>query len=366
MFERGWGMMVVIFALPFFLLACGDKEQEAGEREKPGQQSESERLLIDYVRREQLGDFGVYTNRKESSQTGDAASGHEVLSESAGLLLRYYAARPNQHLFEKTWEQTKRVFDGEGGFGYRYSPKDDKRYDVNAAVDDLRIIRALYEGAETFRQSALHKEAKRYGKRLLTYNVREGNLYDFYDAKHKTTNDFLTLCYADLGTLRLLAADDREAAELAERLLPIVQGGYLSDRFPFYETRYRYASGQYETEQIDMVESMLTILSLAEIGEERDGSIEAITRMGGDGELYGAYDKNGTPLTDVRSTALYAIAALIGRAIGDDELYAAAIKRMAEFQSKDTNSVLYGGFGDPVTGQAYSFDNLMALLALAI
>ncbi|MHA6480371.1 hypothetical protein ACX1C1_00320 [Paenibacillus sp. strain BS8-2] len=361
--DRRWGTLLLMFLLPILLLACGDSSPATNV--KSGKISEAERLLMDYIRREQLGDFGVNTNRIESDQNEDAASGHEVLSESAGIMLRYYVTRPNQHLFDKTLEQAKDLFEQEGGFSYRYSPKQDKRFDANAAVDDLRIIRALYEGAEVFRHSAYRSEAKRYGERLLEHNVQNGNLYDFYDMRLKQRNGFLTLCYADLRTLQYIADHNREADKLAERMLAVVEGGYLSEQFPFYETRYNYESGRYESDRIHMVESMLTVLSLAEIGKERQESMDAIKRMVASGELYGQYDKAGTPLSDIRSTALYAIAALIGREVDDKALYEDAIAHMVEFQIMDVHSVLYGGFGDPVTRQAYSFDNLMALLALA-
>ncbi|MNI94960.1 hypothetical protein D3C73_1531470 [compost metagenome] len=54
---------------------------------------------------------------------------------------------------------------------------------------------------------------------------------------------------------------------------------------------------------------------------------------------------------------------MIGAEIGDNELYQSGMERMNEFRVSDPASPLYGGFGDPNTGQAYSFDNLMALLA---
>lgn len=47
--------------------------------------------------------------------------------------------------FAEEWALAKQTFDMKGGFSYRYSPKQQKLYPVNAAVDDLRIIRALYE-----------------------------------------------------------------------------------------------------------------------------------------------------------------------------------------------------------------------------
>ncbi|MNV70556.1 hypothetical protein D3C71_1635280 [compost metagenome] len=54
---------------------------------------------------------------------------------------------------------------------------------------------------------------------------------------------------------------------------------------------------------------------------------------------------------------------MIGAEIGDESLYHRSIERMNEFRVTDVGSPLYGGFGDVASGQAYSFDNLMALLA---
>ncbi|MFD3261167.1 hypothetical protein ACE3MQ_21445 [Paenibacillus lentus] len=36
---------------------------------------------------------------------------------------------------------------------------------------------------------------------------------------------------------------------------------------------------------------------------------------------------------------------------------------MGKYQVQDKTNALYGGFGEPAAQQAYSFDNLMALLA---
>jgi len=42
------------------------------------------------------------------------------------------------------------------------------------------------------------------------------------------------------------------------------------------------------------------------------------------------------------------------------------LDRMLEFMVTDENSQYYGGFGNSETGEFYSFDNLMALKALAL
>ncbi|MDG0794385.1 hypothetical protein OMP38_28780 [Cohnella ginsengisoli] len=113
------------------------------------------------------------------------------------------------------------------------------------------------------------------------------------------------------------------------------------------------------------MESLVTILHLSEAGIAHPESVAYIKKLVDAGTLFGTYSRTGEPKDDVRSTAIYALAAMIGSAAGDKELYERAIARMNELRTTGTGGPLDGGFGDPATGQAYSFDNLTALLAYA-
>lgn len=313
------------------------------------------------------GSHGVYTNYRDTPQSAEAAGGHETLSESAGLLLRYYALSGQRAAFDAEWERTKRTFDSTSGFSYRYSPLLGKKYPLNAAVDDLRIIRALYEAAQKFGEAGYAREADGYGRRFLENNVKNGRLYDFYDETYRKTNDFITLCYIDFRTLRLLPDDDKTKEERERSLLAIVRGGYLGDDFPFYETRYTYDTGDYSDHDgaIGTVESLLTVLELAEVRQHNPASIRYVKERVAAGALYGQYTRTGEPANDVQSTAIYALAAMIGSELGDKALYEDSIRAMERYRIKDAASPLHGGFGDAAAAQAYSFDNLMALLAYA-
>jgi hypothetical protein len=249
------------------------------------------------------------------------------------------------------------------GFSYRYSPKQQKKYMINAAVDDMRIIRALHEAGRMFKDTKYVTEADTYGSRFYKHNINDEHLYDFYDAAYRTTNAFITLCYIDLKTLQLLPESIKQQQQLAANMLEIIQGGYLSDQFPFYETRYQYKTRSYSSDSINTVESLLTILALAEVKQHNPESIRYLKEQVRAGTLYGQYTKEGKPTNDIRSTAIYAISAMIGSQLGDGPLYEDSIRRMNEFQVRDTASPLNGGFGYGPTLQAYSFDNLMALLA---
>ncbi|GAA3401743.1 hypothetical protein ACFFNY_13300 [Paenibacillus hodogayensis] len=322
-------------------------------------------LLAAFIQTRLTGPNGVYTNLKESGQSAEAATGHEVLSESSGLLMRYYALTGQRRKFDEEWARTKRIFDLPSGFSYRYSPLHDKKYPVNAAVDDLRIIRSLYEAGQTFRDQAYTDEANAYGLRFYEHNAKDGFLYDFYDIRYYLTNDFVTLCYIDVKTLNLLPIADKDKTAFIGNMLGISKRGYISDDFPFYETRYVYKKAAYSSETIQTVESLLTILKLAEVRQHQPSSIRYVKEQVKAGTLYGQYTRDGKPATDIRSTAIYAITAMIGAELGDSSLYEDSIRRMREFQVSDSASPLYGGFGDTGSGQAYSFDNLMALLAYA-
>ncbi|MCG7408256.1 hypothetical protein MH117_12560 [Paenibacillus sp. ACRRX] len=326
---------------------------------------EKQNQLYNFIVNKLSGPNGIHTNYRNTGQSAEMATGHEVLSESAGLMMRYYALTGQQDAFDQEWSRAQQSFNLSAGFSYRFSPELQKKYTLNAAVDDLRIIRALYEAGQSFKSEHYVKEGATYGSRFYEHNVKEGYLYDFYDETYHITNDFVTLCYIDLAALRLLPIDAKQQEQLYGNMLGIAKKGYLSDKFPFYETRYQYKTNAYRSENINTVESLITILSLAEVKQHNQASIQYIKNQVKAGTLYGQYTKEGTPTNDIQSTAIYAIAAMLGSELGDKSLYEDSIRRMNQFQIEDGGSPLRGGFGDTASEQAFSFDNLMALLAYA-
>lgn len=340
-------------------------QQTAQATHAAGGRQEEARQLYTFITSRLSGPDGVYTNLLETDESGEAATGHEILSESSSLMMRYAVLSGDQALFQSEWALAKKNFDMASGFSYRYSPKLQKRYPVNAAVDDLRLIRALYEAGEVFKKTEYLEEADKYGQRFYHNNVSDGYMYDFFDENLKITNKFVTLCYINLSVLQKLSIPEEKRAVLMHNMQEIQEQGYLSDRFPFYETRFDYDTGTYHSEKINTVESLLTILALAEEHLQKPSSIRYIKEQVAAGTLYGQYTRDGVPANDIRSTAIYAITAMIGAEIHDESLYRQSIERMNEFRIQDPGSVMYGGFGDTGSGQAYSFDNLMALLAYA-
>lgn len=103
-------------------------------------------------------DGGFLTNYLPDAERKDVATGHELLSESSGLYLRNLAF-DTQGRFDNFYKQTKDTFYDGVQFSYRIDEQGNK-YNVNASIDDLRIIRSLIEAGGILKQISTIKKLK--------------------------------------------------------------------------------------------------------------------------------------------------------------------------------------------------------------
>ncbi len=306
---------------------------------------------------------GIFTNYLSGSPGGTLASGHEVLNESQGLMLRYYAMTADTRQFSHTLTFIREAMDSGNIISYRVR-EDGSRYPVNASVDDLRMMRGLMEGAEAFSDASYETLCGQYAGRLYQTNVADGFLLDFYDESYEKVGQTSTLCFSDLKTMRLLGQSDPRWLKVEASMREILLNGYLGDSFPFFHTRYQTDSATYSSETIRMAEALLTALHLSEAGACPPLTLAWLSQKLESGPVYGEYSQDGHPVSRVESTAVYALCALLGASEKDAKLLELAIDRMKAFQISDAQSPLYGAFANAETREAYSFDNLMALAAL--
>lgn len=324
--------------------------------------STPENLCYEFILNKMVDNGGVHTNYMEMPHDENFATGYDVLSESQGLLMRYASIIKDKEIFKSSFNFTLRNLNTKNLFAYRYDFDNQNKYLVNAAVDDLRIIRALLEGANTFSKAKYKELAEEFAYRFYNTNVKNNFLYDFYDENVGTTNDFITLCYIDLDTISKLPSDDW--TNVYYNMCEILKAGYISDEFPMFMTSYNYNTKTYQAEKgINMVESLLSVLNLSSAGLCSNTTINYIKQKVKEGVLYGNYNKDGQNNNEIQSTAIYAICAMIGKSENDSELYNDSIMRMEQFRVDDKNSSIYGAFGNAETFEVYSFDNLMALIA---
>lgn len=340
-------------------IACGNSEAIT-----PKTLPEDEKACYQFVKNKMLSDGGMMTNFHEKPRNEALAAGSEVLSESQGLLLNYTADIADRTTFDEVYNFTREHLDDGSIIAYRYDPDsvDGDQFRVNAAVDDLRIMKALFHAGSVFSDKILIKEAESYADRFYSTNVEKDNLYDFYDTEHFMKNDFITLCYLDLEAIGVIAEADKRYSPVYHNALKILEDGYISQEFPMFMTRYNYTASRYEAPNgVNMVEAVLTALNLSYAGKCPDTTVSFLKQQLDKGQLYARYEVDGTVKEQFESTAIYALCALLAIEISDEQMYEKSMELMKGFMVTQEGNPLYGAFGD---GQnVYSFDNLMALTA---
>ena len=146
-----------------------------------------------------LVDGGFVTNYKAHKDQNKTklATGHDQLSESAGLWLQNLALTGTQRQFDAFYKETKKKFYADGQFTYRINA-DGKRADVNASIDDMWIISALIEAEQRFKDPKYQKEIKSLVSTFKKQSIQNGVLVDFYDVKTKKPAYQISLYYLDI------------------------------------------------------------------------------------------------------------------------------------------------------------------------
>lgn len=361
--------ILVVLILVLSSCSAGNDTQPSlsntiSEHSSAGQQltAEHERICFDFLKNEMITQQGgVRTNYLDTAHNKNFATGAEVLSESMGLLMLYAVTTHDEAMFKSSLDFVEENLNTGNIISYRYSDESGF-YNVNAFIDDIRIIRALILADDVFNGQYMDI-ARKYSDRLYDTNVVGGFVYDMYDDANGMNNDFITLCYVDLYTMQLLKKYDAKWDKVFAVMQDIVKQGYISDDFPMYAKSYSYASETYREGDVNMVEATLTALNLARVDECPQETINYLKDSIKNGAIYGLYSYDGKKMSDTESTAIYAICALIAKEAQDEDMYNLCIDKMKRFQVMDEKSEVYGAFADPATLDLYAFDNLMALLA---
>ncbi len=285
----------------------------------------------------------------------------DVLSESQGVFLEYAVQTENKELFDKTLQFVINEMWNSGMVSWRVS--NGKSDQVNALIDDLRIYASLVQANDLW--GGYQEQIDEYENSILQYGINEDHYIDFYDFEYEEAADRFTLCYGDLKTMKQLASKNETYKAAYDFAHEIVVDGMISEEFPLYYSWYHYKTGQYENTDLNMSEAMVTLLHLAQIGELPDKTVNWLKK-----ELYGdgiraRYDIDGNVVKGYgyESTATYALVAMIGQEIGNQDITGKALKKMEKMRIRDTEYKYNGAFGNENGTGITSFDQVMPMLA---
>lgn len=306
------------------------------------------------------GDGGIHSSYVPGSQVNINS---QVLSESQGLGLLYAVSVKDKELFDKILGYIKAFLWKEGLAAWRM--EEGKTDSVNALIDDLRIYRALVGAEELWGGYA--SDVRLCGEALLERAVYDGKYVDFYDFQNRIYASRFTLCYGDMQAMQLLveSTGDLEAEKAYEKTLELLERGQISNEFPLYYSWYNYDKEQYEKDDLNTAEAMMTLLHLARQGKLKNNTIEWLrVQMAGEG-LKMRYSVEGEVVSgyNQESTAVYAILVMIADEIEDDVLRAQALKKMEAMHIINTEFPYNGAYGMEDGSGITSFDQLMPMLA---
>lgn len=339
------------------------------ESDRSGRYIRPEAELFSFVEEFLLGPGGeVYTG------LGNSPEERSTLSESVGLLMQYSLIRENRDLFDRELKFliNNLLVDGRH-VKWRSGTA---AADCNAAVDDLRIIRALLDAHDMWGDGdKIYLNTAGHIQQALYENLAaEGDLRELHDWKAGKTRNVIPLCYLDLYTMDRLRLFNRGWEVAAMRGETLIKGGRLESPAALFEKYYDYESGRYERDEeyeehggICLTYTLITLNNLAEYNYFPEPFTAWLDYEIDRGRLYAWYKPETLlPASEMESTAVYALAAMYAEKMEEAELYRKLIDRMLELRVSDRDSPYYGGFGNVERAEFYSFDNLTALLALAL
>jgi len=329
--------------------------------------SDKEKICLDFVSESMSReDGGVYTNYLESGGRLDYSTGHEILSESVGLMMLYYVESGEKSLFDVQLEfLINNMLMPNGLIRWRVYENSNGITETSSSIDDLRIIRALIKAYESWNEANYLQYALEAESMVFEKEVVNGSLVNYYNQIDDESAKLINLCYIDFKTMSMLSRHESNWLEIMQRGFEIVESGMISDGFPMYKKTYSIEFEKYlSQESINILDSLTTIMHLSEIGKENQKSIDWIRdQLENDGGIVLKYSTNGSKLSQDESTAAYAIVSRIAKNIGDNNLYNKSMSNMIKLQVTDPESEIYGSFGYEGELEVFSYDNLQALLA---
>lgn len=318
------------------------------------------KFLDDKLSRE---DFGIYTNYLEGENKGDETKGHDILSESQGLLMEYAVMTSNEELFNKAYSVVDNYMMLDNGLISWRMGKDNKINKTSALIDDVRIAKSLINGYLKFDKFKYKVDGIKLSESILKNSTYNNMVIDFNDSGN--LSKIITLCYLDLEGFKLLSNINEKWNDIYLKSKDILDKGYISDDFPLFKKSYNVETSVYSSEKES--ELLLSLMVWENILKE-GGDSEKINKWMKDqiqkyGCLYTKYSiDTNEPIEYVESTSIYAVAYRVSLYGNDKKLQDKLYSSLMKYYVKE--GTLKGGFGFEKSKAAYSFDNLQGMISV--
>ncbi|AVK64614.1 hypothetical protein C5Z26_11060 [Lactobacillus sp. CBA3606] len=334
--------------------------------------------LDNYTINTMMTDTGIYSGYMTEDEKASVDTDTDMfnqITESAGLYLETLALRGDATGFDNYYAQVKKTFsNNDGSFYWMYNTRTKTHKAGNASLDDLRIMRALTIMQAKAPSDARATEIKELVAGFKKYSLLNGKMIDGTSFTDNTKEPAIRLCYLDMQELKYVYGEAGLSQKNYNDQLDVLEGGYLGDDFPYYQTYYYYGdmngykNGEYSTlpeakGEVNSIDSLLIILHLAQVGKAKDASISWVKSHVHNRTLYNNYYTDGTPVEKNSAASSYAIAAMIASTVGDKEMYNDAVQDLNDSQVPSGYGDFSGCLGDIPSMKSATYNNLTGLLA---
>ena len=233
----------------------------------------------------------------------------EYLSESIGQYLYYLLLVKDEKEFERQVTSLKENFlvkeDGELFIKWRVT----KSTVVNASIDDFRIIESLRKASSEFNEPRYLTLADQLEETILSTQLTDGLIVDFYDWKLKKKTDDIHLSYLNDKIIKGNKALD---STLYQKI--IMESPDPNN--PFFNEIYDVKKESYQTaneETVNMIDQFLIAVNYIKLTNQRPEKFDQWLKKEWDEEskLAGGYNKSTlSPSVTYESSAVYSMAIL--------------------------------------------------------
>ncbi|WP_413364388.1 hypothetical protein [Lysinibacillus sp. 3P01SB] len=237
----------------------------------------------------------------------------QYLSESMGLYMGYLLLKDDEKEFGRQVEVLKEHFleESNSGLYIRWVTKEET--DVNALIDDVRIIHALQTAAEQFDQTSYRELADKLTQMIESEQLIDGIYTDFIDGKTGIPAQRITLSYLTPDFFAVL-----ENTGPSEKILTSLNKDEV-----FFPEYYDLKTQSYmKSTEVHMIDQLLIALNRYSVGQPSPAFQKwIIEEWRKEGKLYGHYTRNNNnPSVSYESLSVYAYAFMYFQEIGKTDL----------------------------------------------
>lgn len=242
----------------------------------------------------------------------------EYLSESIGQYMYYLVLIKDEKTFSSQVDSLKEHFIVTEGDQLFIKWRVTKSTVVNASIDDFRIIESLKKASKEFNEPSYLVLANKLEETIISTQLTDGLVVDFYDWKLKKKTSEIHLSYLNDTVIKGNKALDTE-------LYQKIVADSLDTNSPYFNEVYDVEKKTYETankETVNLIDQFLIAINYIKMTNKIPREFDQWLRdeWTSEQKLAGGYNKQTlSPSVEYESSAVYSMAILYFITVNEPE-----------------------------------------------